>query len=154
MKKQTFILGTLMLLAIAPAIAKPSLNEMQTCQGLLEFITQMLTPTPAHYTPADIETVRQGLMAYNDYIQTEIITPGLLHYSEGDVDKANALQPQIDVFKESVIVALKNRYPGSHLVTDQVVAVNNCTKMAVPAGDKLAQLKDALTTMLALTTKS
>lgn len=142
MKKKLFAC----VLAFVPAIsmAGPSVNEMQTCQGLLDFLDQRLA-TNTQYDAGEVKQIRQGLKGYNDYIQTEIVTPGLRQY--GDV---TTLQAQVDQYKADIVEAYKARYKGNLIYNDFTTAINNCTKQAVPAGSALKELKQAFNLMLKL----
>ena len=132
------------------SVASPSVNDMQQCQGLLDFLDHRLASTPAEYSVSDVVKVRKGLASYNEYIQWEIVSPGLLAFSGGNRTKAQELQNQVDAFKESIVQAYQTRYSGSHLYTDHAVAVNNCAKKAVPSGPALEELKQAVETMVKL----
>lgn len=133
-------------LAFAPmvSVAAPSVNDMQTCQGLLDFLDGKLAET-TQYDASEVAKIRQGLKGYNDYIQTDIVTPGLRQY--GDVA---SLQAQVDQYKATIVNAYKGRYTDKRIYADHAVAVNNCAKKAVPSGAKLEQLKQALELMLKL----
>jgi hypothetical protein len=73
-----------------------------------------------------------------------------LAFNNGDQGKADAMQKQVDAYKASLVNNLNSRYPGSKLVTDYAVAVNDCAKKAVPQGDDLEALKQSLETLVKL----
>lgn len=125
------------------------INDMQGCQALIQHVENVLDEAPKTYPKSDVKSVRKGLAFYNDYIQDEIVTPGLLKFNGGDKDKAKAMQDQVDAYKATVVKAYDGKYSGK-LFTDHAVAINECAKKAVPAGDSLEALKTALTTMLEL----
>ncbi|WP_299197516.1 hypothetical protein [uncultured Amphritea sp.] len=131
-------------------LAAGLINDMQSCQGLIEFIDKKLDSAPANYGKSEINNVRKGLDGYNDYIQSEIVEPGLLQYSNGDNAKADAMQKQVDAYKQTVVKQLNARYPDNRLFTDHAVAINNCAKQAVPAGQPLEDLKGAVNAMIKL----
>ena len=133
------------------SLAAPSINDMQTCQGLLDFIDDKLNPAPAKYGAEDVKAVRKGFDGYNQYIQTAIVSPGLLKFTGGDKAKADELQTQVDAYKKQVVEGFKKRYPQDRLFYDQAIAVNNCAKKAVPSGQALEDLKLALNTLVKLT---
>ena len=143
-------IGTILLLTPLLSSANSSINEMQSCQGLLDFIEEKLDSAPAKYPDADVSKIRDGLDGYNNYIQTEIITPGLLAFNSGDASKARGMQQQIDTYKKSLVNTFQSRYPENRIYTDQAVAVNNCAKKAVPSGQALKELTEALNTMVKL----
>lgn len=131
-------------------LAAPSINEMQGCQAVLDFVSSKLDSAPANYAKADIEVIRKGLAGYNLYIQDEIITPGLLSYNKGDSAKAGLMQQQVNAYKQSLVVGLNSRYQNNRLYTDHAVAINECAKKAVPSGQALQNLKSALNTIVEL----
>lgn len=132
------------------ANAAPSINDMQGCQALLEFLDDKLSSAPSKYTSANVKTVRKGLSIYNAYIQKEIVTPGLIKFNGGDKSKAKAMQVQVDAYKKTVVQSYEARFPQNRLFMDHAIAVNGCAKQAVPAGNDLQALKDALNTMVEL----
>ena len=132
------------------AFSAPSINDMQSCQALLDFVDVKLKDSSASYPTADIKAIRNGLEQYNAFIQDTIITPGLLQYNAGDATKANDMQKQVDAYKLTLVNALNARYPDKRVYTDHAVAINNCAMKAVPSGEALEDLKVALTTLLKL----
>jgi len=150
MKLRTIIFSILAFSFSQTSIAAPSINDMQTCQGLLDFIDTKLNSAPAKYPAADVAKVKKGLKGYNQYIQAKIVTPGLLKFNGGDRTKANAMQKQVDAYKLSLVKGYQQRYPQNRLFTDHAIGVNNCAKKAVPAGQALTDLKIALNTMVNL----
>jgi hypothetical protein len=148
LKALTFALA----LSITPQLstAAPSINEMQGCQGVLDFIDTKLSAAPAKYAAADVQNIRKGLKAYNQYIQKSIVSPGLLSYTGNDKAKADALQVQVDAYKKTIVDSLNKRYPQNRLFTDHAVSINNCAKQAVPTGQALEDLKVALHTIVKL----
>jgi hypothetical protein len=126
------------------------INDMQSCQGLIDFIDSKLDSAPAKYEKGDVKKVRKGLDGYNQYIQREIVEPGLLKFNGGDEAKAGAMQKQVDAYKQTLVKQYEARYPQNRLFTDHAVAVNNCAKKAVPSGQDLEALKVALNTMVEL----
>ncbi len=138
--------------AVLPSLAlsKPSVNEMQTCQGMLEFVEAKLADAPANYPAQDVAKVRDGLKRYNSYIQNRIVTPGLTSFTGGDTRQAALLQQQIDAYKSAIAERLQSRYQQNRLVTDHAIAINECAKKAVPEGDDLDGLRDAVVTMVKL----
>jgi len=126
------------------------INDMQSCQALIKFIDSKLDVSPAGYSKSAIAKVRKGLHGYNQYIQTEIITPGLLKFNGGDKTKASDMQKQVNGYKQSVLKAYETRYPQNSLLMDHAVALNNCAKKAVPKGRALADLKISLQSIVEL----
>lgn len=54
---------------------------MQSCQRLIDFINSKLDSAPTNYDDADVKIIRSGLNAYNNYIQQEIVSLGLLKFN-------------------------------------------------------------------------
>jgi len=148
MKKH--LIATVLSIVSSPLMAAGLINDMQTCQGFLNFIDTKLNTAPAEYAQQDITTVRNGLNAYNHFIQTEIVTPGLLQFNHGDKAKANQMQKQVDDYKQTLVNQLQKRYPQDRLFMDHAIAINNCAKKAVPKGNDLEALKTSLQTMVKL----
>lgn len=149
LKKVTLTVAISCILSL-PMMAAPSINDMQTCQGLLSFIDGKLSPAPSKYPNSDVKIVKLGLKQYNDYIQKEFVTPGLVKFNKGDISKANAMQKQVDTYKSNLVKGLNARYPQDRLFMDHAIALNNCAKQAVPSGQALENLKDALNTIIKL----
>lgn len=145
-----FILVSFLILFSKSSIAAGLINDMQSCQGLIDFINTKLDSAPAHYDAANIKTVRTGLDAYNNYIQQEIVSPGLLKFNGGNQAKANQMQKQVDAYKQSLVKQYQKRYPQDRLFMDHALFLNNCSKKAVPSGQALEQLKQALHTIVEL----
>ena len=60
------------------------------------------------------------------------------------------MQEQVDTYKKTLVKQLEDRYQQNRLFTDQAIAVNNCAKKAVPSGQELEELKEALNMMVKL----
>ena len=131
------------------SFASPSINDMQSCQALLDFVDEKLS-TNSKYSVNDVKTVKNGLNQYNEYIQKEIVTPGLIKFNAGDITKAKAMQKQVDDYKLSLVNAYKKRYVENRMYTDYAIAINNCAKKAVPSGEALENLKASLNTIIKL----
>jgi len=152
-KPTALILTLVTLLSFQTSAAQPSINEMQTCQGMIDFVISKLEKLPSKYNKNDVETVQKGLSSYNSYIQNSFVTPGLLKFAQGNNNEANSLQKQVDVYKEKVVKSYQNQYPYNKLSMDFAVFINKCTQKAVPVGNDLAALKASLLTMVELAKK-
>ncbi|KXJ53200.1 hypothetical protein [Neptuniibacter pectenicola] len=145
------ILLTALTLSLAmPATAAPSVNDMQQCQGIIDFVEYKLDNAPEKYPQADIKAVRVGLEGYDNFIQQEIVSPGLLKFNGGDATKAEAMQQQVDAYKLTIVNNFKKRYKDTRFYTDFAVAINECGKKSVPSGQALEDLKVALNTLVKL----
>lgn len=149
-KLSALILAAVTLLSFQTSAAKPSINDMQTCQGIINFVILKLEKLPSKYDKADIEVVQKGLSTYNKYIQNTFVSPSLLKFSKGNQNQANALQKQVDVYKEKVVKSYQNQYPYNKLSKGFVESLNKCTQKAVPTGDDLDTLKISFIKMLEL----
>tara|TARA_R110001599_G_scaffold26935_14_gene95029 strand:- start:8676 stop:9131 length:456 start_codon:yes stop_codon:yes gene_type:complete len=137
------------LLFLIPQLSMAALiNEMQTCQGLIEHIDKKLDETGSKYDKGAVKKIRNGLEGYNQYIQRDIVTPGLLKYSGGDQSKAKAMQEQVDAYKKTVAKRYDLTYPQNEIFMNHAMAVNECAKQAVPSGQELEDLKEALNLMV------
>jgi len=126
------------------------INEMQSCQAFIDFVGNKLALAPSSYAQKDVRKIRKGLETYNKYIQRQIISPGLLEFNGGDKDKANQMQKQVDTYKQTLVTQLEARYPKNRLFMDHAITVNNCAKKAVPSGEELDELREALNLMVKL----
>lgn len=149
MKPGIFLSVLLICTASSNLIAQPSINKMQECQAFLNFMDKKIS----HSSIENNDKVRQGLKTYNNYIQKEIITPLLKRFNAGNLEKSVAMQTQINAFKSSLVESYQKRYPQKRLLTDYAVMLNNCTKLAVPSGNELEQLKYSLNAIVAHTTQ-
>jgi hypothetical protein len=147
--KKILIIGLLLIVSKSP-LAAGLINEMQYCQALINFVDNKLDLAPSNYDQEDVKKIRKGLGTYNQYIQRQIVSPGLLQFNGGDKDKANQMQKQVDTYKQTLAKQLEARYPKNRLFMDHAIAVNNCAKKTVPSGGELAQLKEALNLMVKL----
>lgn len=140
----------LLLIVSKSSMAAGLINDMQSCQALIEFVDNKLDSAPSNYPEGDVKKIREGLNTYNQYIQREIVSPGLLQFNGGDKTKANQMQEQVDTYKKSLVKQFEARYQQNRLFMDQAIAVNNCAKKAVPSGQELEELKEALNIMVKL----
>jgi len=150
MKIMSLILFSTLLMLSQSALANRLVNDMQGCQGYMDFIDAKLAKAPAKYSEADVKNVLKGLDAYDSFIQTTIVTPGLLKFTGGDKAKADALQQQVNEYKKNLVTNLHKRYPQPRLFMDHAVSINDCAKKAVPTGQALEDLKLALNTIVKL----
>lgn len=130
------------------------INDMQGCQAVIEFVNKKLESAPSTYSKDDVAAVRKGITAYNKFIQSEIVTPGLLQFNGGDAAKAEAMQKQVDAYKVQLVAGLEKRFAQAGLKTDHAVMINECAKKKVPSDkEELESLKTALQTIIKLTSK-
>lgn len=150
MKLKKILIVVVFLIVPQLSLADRLINDMQACQGLIEFVDKRLDSAPAGYDKENIAKVRKGLDAYNQYIQNEIVSPGLLQFNGGDKAKADGMQKQVDTHKQSLVKQFEARYPGNKLFSDHAIALNSCAKQAAPDAQALEDLKVALHAILSL----
>lgn len=141
MKKLTSIVCLMLLPQLA--MADKLIGDMQSCQGLLDFLDTKLASPPAEYDAADVTKVRHGLNSYNAFIQSNVIAPRLAAASNAGSD-AQVLQKQVNAFRQALVEQYQKRYPGQKLVMDHVVAIDNCSKKLMPTGQVLDDMKVSL----------
>ncbi|MEP4052784.1 MAG: hypothetical protein ABJN22_11115 [Litorimonas sp.] len=131
------------------AEAKMSVNQAQECQAVLDFTIERVESV-SKYNKADVETVTKGLRAYEAFLQSEHVTPGLLVFTKGDQKAAADYQIQIDAYKAQIVNGLKTKHPQDRVFTDQAVTINNCYTAAPMSDDKLRMMTDAVQGIVAL----
>ncbi|MGB1311980.1 MAG: hypothetical protein ACPG47_12250, partial [Leucothrix sp.] len=127
MRLKSAILATLLCLTSTSSFAA-LINEMQGCQGYMDFIETKLVAGSKKYPAAEVQKVRKGLSGYDRFIQTSIVSPGLLKFSNGDKAKADQLQTQVDAYRKNIVTRLQKRYPQNRLFADHALSLNNCAK--------------------------
>ena len=150
MRIKPALIGILLTAFTSISFAQSLINEMQTCQALISFVEQKLASPPASYEQSQVNSILEGLRSYDNHIQTQIVSPGLLQFNQGDKAKADSMQKQVDDYKASLVNNFKARYPQNRLYTDFALSLNNCAKKAVPDGAELEQLKVALNAIVSL----
>lgn len=136
-------------LTALPAHAKMSVNKAQECQAVLEFTIERVKSVKK-YDKADVKTVVKGLKAYEAFLQTDLVNPGLLEFTGGDKKAAAEYQKQIDTYKAQLVTAFKAKHPQDRIFTDQAVAINNCYTAAPMGDDKLQMMTDSVQGIVAL----
>lgn len=147
MKKTTVMLTALLMSQFSQAAL---INDMQACQGLLDYMQQKLAKAPAHYDASVVRGIQMALKHYDEHIQNSIITPGLLEFSGGDHSKADAMQQQVNAYKHTITQGLTSRDSSGQLTSNHAVSLNNCAIKAVPSGQDLEDLKTAINDIVTL----
>lgn len=148
MKKIMFVLVVSVLSSATHA--STLLNSMQGCQAVIAFINDKLDNAPAAYAVADVSVIKQGLNSYDAFIQSNVMDPGLLKFNNGDKQKAQAMQLQVDEYKKQIQGTYAKSYQHNRMLTDYAMTMNNCAKKAAPKGDELDALKKSLETIIKL----
>ena len=131
------------------AQAKMSVNQAQTCQAILDFTIERVESV-SKYDKASVKTVTTGLRAYESFLQTEHVTPGLLEFTKGDQKAAADYQTQIDTYKGQLVAGLKAKHPQDRIFTDQAVSIDGCYTSAPMGDDKLQMMTDAVQGIVSL----
>ncbi|WP_299772404.1 hypothetical protein [uncultured Pseudoteredinibacter sp.] len=142
-------LSSLMLVQVASARA--TISDMQSCQGLIDFLQIRVNSTSNRFQKTDINTILTGLEVYDRYIQNHIVTPGLLSFNQGDESKAETMQDKVDEYKKSLVKGYQQRFPENKLYMDFAVSLNNCAQKAVPQGAELEAFKSSILTLVNIT---
>lgn len=106
--------------------ATPSINELHSCLALVEFVDTKIDKFAEHYAAADMIIVHNGLSAYRNYLQHDVITPKLLSMYGGNEAQAKLMQRLFDRQKATFFKHLNERYSERKLFTEYASAINNC----------------------------
>ncbi len=131
------------------AQAKPSVNDIQQCQAVVDFTIERVKSVKK-YSKGDVKAIVNPLKTYETFLQSDHVDPGLLVFTKGDKAAAKDLQTQINTYKGQVVAGLKARHPQERIFTDQAIAINNCYTAAPMGADKTEVMKTALETIIKL----
>lgn len=120
-----------------------SVNQAQECQTVLDFTIERVESV-GKYDDALVKTITKGLRAYEAFLQSDHVDPGLLEFTGGDEKAAATYQTQINTYKAQVVSGLKAKYPQERIFTDQAVAINNCYTAAPMGDNKLQMMTDSV----------
>lgn len=132
-----------------PALAKPSINDVQGCQAVVDFTIERIGDVEK-YNKTAVKSAQTTLRAYNDFLQSEHITPGLQAYAGGDTAQVKSLQTQIDAYKTNLVEAFKARHPQPRIFMDQLVAIDGCYTKAPMDAAGTEKMKAALMAVMAM----
>ncbi|PCJ33159.1 MAG: hypothetical protein COA90_00565 [Gammaproteobacteria bacterium] len=137
MNKNHIIIASLFMLSLstaATAAPTASANDMQGCQAYISFINDKVDSTSKKYPTDELAKIKSGLNIYNNYIQTEVITPTLNKLSSNNAEKVAEYQQQIDSANAQIVKSLHASYPQDRFFMDFAVSINDgCVKKSVPA---------------------
>lgn len=145
----SLITTTIIAMSAVSAHAKMSVNKAQECQAVLDFTIERVESVKK-YDKADVKTVTKGLRAYEAFLQSDHVDPGLLKFTGGDKKAAKDYQKQINTYKAQLVAGLKAKHPQERIFTDQAVAINNCYTAAPMSQDKLQMMTDSVQGLVAL----
>lgn len=155
MKKIKCLLAVLSLCcATAMFAATPSINELNSCLALVEFVDNKIDKFAEHYAPADMVIVHNGLSAYKNYLQHDLITPKLLSMYGGNKAQTKLMQRLFDRQKTTFFKHLNERYSERKLFTEYAAAINDCTSNARIRPEVAKPLNIALDKMMVMARQS
>ncbi len=139
-------------LLCSPAMfaANPSINELNSCLALVEFVDIKLDNFADHYATEDMAAVHRGLSAYKNYLQNDIITPKLLSMYGGNESQAKLMQTLFDRQKATFFKHLNERYSEKKLFTEYAAAINDCTANTRINPEVVKPLNKALDKMIVM----
>ena len=129
--------------------AKPSINDAQQCQAVIDFTIARIGGVDK-YDAEKVATITAGLTQYEAFLQSDHIDPGLLAFTGNDAAKAAEFQTQIDAYKAQIVTALNAKHPQPRIFTDQAVAIDNCYTAAPMDAAGTEVMTTTLQTLLAL----
>jgi len=150
------IIASLFMLSLstaATAAQNTLINDMQGCQAYITFINDKVDSTSKKYPADELAKIKSALTIYNNYIQTEVITPGLLQLTSNNAEKAAQYQQQIDSSNDQIVKSLHANYPKDQFFIDFAISINDgCVKKSVPAkgSDDYQSLETALKLIIKL----
>ena len=130
--------------------ANPSINEVNSCLALVDFVDIKLDEFAGQYNAEDIVLVHKGLSAYSDFLQNDVITPKLLSMYGGNDVQAKLMQNLFDRQKKSFFRHLNERYTKKKLFKDYAAAIKDCSGKTRISVDVAEALKAALDNMATL----
>jgi hypothetical protein len=139
-------------LLFSPAMfaATPSINELNSCLALVEFVDIKLDNFAEHYEADDMAAVHSGLSAYKNYLQNDVITPKLLSMYGGNESQAKLMQTLFDRQKATFFKHLSERYSEKKLFTEYAAAINDCTANTRIKPEVAKSLNTALDKMIVM----
>lgn len=153
-RKTTLTLAAAAILIATPALAKPSVNDMTACLATVNFVKGQLKALPkGKHDKANIKALSAGLNSYGPFLQDTHIAPGLLKFNGGDKKKAKVMQGQVDAYHDQLVAAMKARFKGERLYTDQAMMLDGCYTKAPMDAAGTAKMKAALEAMVAIAMK-
>jgi len=130
--------------------AGPSINEMNSCLALVEFVDTKLDKFADQYAANDIAQVHKGLSDYSDFLKHDVITPKLLSMYGGNATQAKLMQRLFDKQKATFFRHLNERYTEKKLFTEYAAAINDCSAKTRLKVEVAKSLRTALDKMITL----
>jgi hypothetical protein len=130
--------------------AGPSINEINSCLALVDFVDIKLDESSDQYDAGDMVLIHKGLSAYSEFLQHDIITPKLLSMYGGNADRAKLMQRLFERQRKSFFRHLDERYTQKKLLTDYASAILDCsgkTRLSVAVAETLKAALDNMKTL-------
>ena len=105
--------------------AGPSINEINSCLALVDFVDIKLDESSDQYDAGDMVRIHKGLFAYREFLQHDIITPKLLSMYGGNADRAKLMQRLFERQRKSFFRHLDERYTQKKLLTDYASVIHD-----------------------------
>ncbi len=139
-------------LLCSPALlaANASINELNSCVALVDFVDAKLDNFASHHAVEDMAVVHSGLSAYKDFLQNDVITPKLLSMYGGNEAQAKLMQKLFDRQRATFFKHLSERYTEKKLFTEYAAAINDCTANTRIRPDVAKPLHTALDKMIVM----
>ncbi|WP_101111621.1 hypothetical protein [Vibrio sp. vnigr-6D03] len=146
-----FSLALFVILTFQSVASAATFKEVHDCQAHLHLlVNDKLKPAPPQYPAGEIESIRQELKKYDDFIEQTIIAPALAEASSGDASKYQEIGEKISKNKVILTTNLKKRFPENRIYMEQVLAIDTCSKAIRLKGDAKKSLDNAVNSMLRL----
>lgn len=126
----------------------PSINELNSCLALVDFVDIKLDEFADHYSANDMFVVHKGLAAYSQFLQQEVITPKLVGMYGGNHTQAKLMQKLFDRQRKSFLQSLNDRYSEQKLLTEYAASINDCRAKTRIKADTAKALDRAITAMI------
>ncbi|MBR7888225.1 hypothetical protein J9B83_04650 [Marinomonas sp. A79] len=129
-------------------VAGPSINQLNSCLALVDFVDIKLSEFSDHYSQEDMATVHKGLSMYSQFLQNEVITPKLVSMYGGNETQAKVMQKLFDRQRKTFLLHLNERYTEQKLLTEYAASINQCKSNTRIRPDAAKALNNAMNTII------
>ncbi|RBO86144.1 hypothetical protein [Marinomonas aquiplantarum] len=119
--------------------ANGSVNEINTCLALTEFLDEKIALEVEVYSQQQIDDMRKGLNIYAYYLKHTVIKTKLLDMYAGNKVQAQLMWNLFYRQKNTFIKHLSQHYSVNKIPSDYSVALSKCLVKAKPAHSQVAQ---------------
>jgi hypothetical protein len=134
MKLKQLLLSAYLMLGVSVSAQAAQINQQLTCYAQLTHVKNKLPVVSDHYASSDIGIIKKGVNAYQQYLQSAHIEPGMKQFP--------TMQAQVDAMQKAMVQKFDERYPQPRYFMDHAVMLNNCYKQYAPTkaqGDEAVQ---------------